>query len=88
MPDEMPKEHASTVADGVEALTANVDNLDGSSLYFGLAGIAGGPQALAELDAANQALDRIRDRFDALRRRLGQSPPSVLLVERASDRAT
>ena len=55
------------VADGVDALTTSIDSVEDSSLYFGLAGVAAALQALGRPDAANQALDRVRDRFDGQR---------------------
>jgi hypothetical protein len=55
------------VSDGVDALATNIDGVEDSSLYFGLAGIAAALQALGRPDAAHQALDRVRDRFDGHR---------------------
>lgn len=58
------------VAAGVDKLIASVDDSEDSSLYFGLAGVAAALRSLGRSDAANQALARVRDRFDGQR----QSP--------------
>ena len=52
---------------GADALSARVDDLDGCSLYFGLAGVAVALRALGRDAAAVRALDRVHDRFDGHR---------------------
>ena len=52
---------------GADALSAQVDGLDGCSLYFGLAGVAVALRALGRDAAADGALDRVRDRFGGQR---------------------
>lgn len=49
---------------GVEALTGRAERLDGSSLYFGLTGVAVALRALGRDGAADKALSRVRDCFD------------------------
>lgn len=55
------------VADGLERLAAAVNEVQDTSLYFGLAGIAFTLQALGRPDDASRALGRVRDRFDGRR---------------------
>jgi hypothetical protein len=45
-----------TAARGADALSAQVDGLEGSSLYFGLAGVAAALRALGRDAAADRAL--------------------------------
>ena len=52
---------------GRDALAETVAQLEDSSLYFGLAGIAGALRALERPAEARSALARIRDRFDGQR---------------------
>jgi hypothetical protein len=52
---------------GADALSAQVDDLDRCSLYFGLAGAAVALRALGRDAAADRALGRVRDRFDGQR---------------------
>jgi hypothetical protein len=52
---------------GADALSAHVDGLTDSSLYFGLAGVAVALRALGRDAAADRALDLVRDRFDGQR---------------------
>jgi hypothetical protein len=52
---------------GADALSAQVDGLEGCSLYFGLAGVAVTLRALGRGAAADRALGRVRDRFDGQR---------------------
>ncbi|MGA9746600.1 MAG: lanthionine synthetase LanC family protein [Nocardioides sp.] len=56
------------VADGVDALVTAIDSIEDSSLYFGLAGVAAALHALGRPDAADQALDRVRDQLQVQRR--------------------
>lgn len=50
-----------------DALAERVESLEDCSLYFGLAGVAGGLRSLGRDEAADLALSRIRDRFDGER---------------------
>lgn len=59
--------YGDAVAQGADTLTAHVGRLEGSGLYFGLAGVAVALRALARDDAADQALGLIRERFDGHR---------------------
>lgn len=52
---------------GADALSAQVDGLEGCSLYFGLAGVAVALRAVGRDSAADRALDRVRCRFDGQR---------------------
>lgn len=52
---------------GADALSAQVDEIEGCSLYFGLAGVAAALRALGRDEAANRALNRVRCRFDGQR---------------------
>lgn len=52
---------------GADALSAQVDGLEGCSLYFGLAGVAVALRALGRDAAADRALNRVRHRFDGQR---------------------
>ncbi|MEV8378177.1 lanthionine synthetase LanC family protein [Kribbella sp. NPDC056861] len=52
---------------GADELVARIDTIEDSSLYFGLAGVAAALHSLGRHDAACQALDRVRDRFDGQR---------------------
>lgn len=52
---------------GADALSAHVDGLGDCSLYFGLAGVAVALRVLGRDAAADQALNRVRDRFDGQR---------------------
>jgi len=52
---------------GADALSAQVDDIHGCSLYFGLAGVAVALRALGRDAAADRALDRVRERFDGQR---------------------
>src|SRR5215472_11337198 len=56
--------YRQAVTRGADALSAEVDNLDGCSLYFGLVGVALVLRALGRDAAAGRALTRVRDRFD------------------------
>ena len=59
--------YGNAVAEGVDVLATSIESVEDSSLYFGLAGVATGLHALGNLDAAHQALDRVRGRFDGRR---------------------
>ena len=59
--------YGHTVARGADALTEMVDGLDDCSLYFGLAGVAVALRRLGRDEAADRALNRIRERFDGHR---------------------
>jgi hypothetical protein len=52
---------------GADALSAQVDSINGCSLYFGLAGVAVALRALGRDTAADLALSRVRSRFDGQR---------------------
>lgn len=49
---------------GADALAAQVESLEDCSLYFGLAGVAGALRSLGRGEAADNALGRMRERFD------------------------
>lgn len=55
------------VADGLRKLSAAVEDLQDSSLYFGLAGLAFTLGALGRPDDASRALGHVRSRFDGQR---------------------
>lgn len=59
--------YGRAVAAGADALTTRIDVLEDCSLYFGLAGVAVGLRSLGRVEAANQALSRIRVSFDGRR---------------------
>src|SRR3954447_8244911 len=59
--------YGEAAARGAEALTAQVEVLDNSSLYFGLTGVAVALHALGRDDAAHRALHRVRAAFDGQR---------------------
>jgi len=59
--------YGRAVSDGLDALSAEIDNVEDCSLYFGLAGVAVALRALGRAGEATQALGRIRDRFDGQR---------------------
>ena len=59
--------YGTVVAHGADALTAQIDDLDDCSLYFGLTGVAVALRALGREEAAERALNRIRVRFDGQR---------------------
>jgi len=59
--------YRQAVARGADALSAQVDVMEGCSLYFGLADVAFALRALGRDAAAAQALNRVRDRFDGQR---------------------
>lgn len=52
---------------GADVLTDMVDDLEDCSLYFGLAGVAVALRAVGRDAAADQALARVRERFDGQR---------------------
>jgi hypothetical protein len=52
---------------GADALSGQVDDIEGCSLYFGLAGVAVALRALGRDDATDRALNRIRQQFDGQR---------------------
>ena len=54
-------------AAGADTLAAKVESLENCSLYFGLAGLAGALRSLGRDEAADRALNRIRERFDGER---------------------
>ena len=56
--------YAQAVADGGYALVAHVDQLDNSSLYFGLTGVAVALRTLGRHEPAERALRLVRSRFD------------------------
>ncbi|HEY1641774.1 MAG TPA: lanthionine synthetase LanC family protein [Streptosporangiaceae bacterium] len=62
--DDRYRQAAAQTAD---ALSAQIDSLEDCSLYFGLAGVAVALRALGRDAAADQALDRVRRRFDGHR---------------------
>ena len=59
--------YRQAVAWGADVLSAQVDGIEGCSLYFGLAGGAFALRALGEHAAADRALNKIRCRFDGER---------------------
>ena len=59
--------YRQAVARGAAALSAQVDGLEGCSLYFGLVGVAVALRALGQDAAADRALNRVRCRFDGRR---------------------
>lgn len=59
--------YARAVADGADALTAQVDRVDDSSLYFGLTGMAVVLRAVGRQESAERALRLVRSRFDGER---------------------
>jgi hypothetical protein len=59
--------YRQAVARGADALSAQVDGIEGCSLYFGLAGVAVALRALGRDAAAGQALNLVRSRFDGQR---------------------
>ncbi|MET9023705.1 lanthionine synthetase LanC family protein [Actinopolymorpha sp. NPDC004070] len=59
--------YGDAVAQGADTLSAHVERLDESSLYFGLTGVAVALRALGRDDAADRGLSRVRDRFDGHR---------------------
>jgi hypothetical protein len=54
-------------ARGADALSGQVEGLEGCSLYFGLAGVAVALRALGSDAAADRAWNRVRHRFDGQR---------------------
>jgi len=59
--------YRQAVAQGADALSAQVDGIDSCSLYFGLAGVAVALRALRRDEAADRALSKVRDRFTGQR---------------------
>jgi hypothetical protein len=59
--------YARAVTDGLRKLSAAVEDLQDSSLYFGLAGLAFALEALGRPDDASRALGHVRSRFDGQR---------------------
>jgi len=59
--------YARAVDDGLAKLSAAVEDLQDSSLYFGLAGLAFTLGALGRPDDASRALGHVRSRFDGQR---------------------
>ena len=59
--------YGQAVARGADTLSAQVDGLEGCSLYFGLTGVAVALRALGRDAAADRALNRVRSRFDGQR---------------------
>ncbi len=59
--------YGQAAARGADALSAQVDDIEECSLYFGLTGVAVALRALGRDDAAGRALNRVRDRFDGQR---------------------
>jgi Lanthionine synthetase C-like protein len=59
--------YGDAVARGADALSARVDGLEDSSLYFGLTGVAVALRALGRDTAADRALNRVRHCFDGQR---------------------
>jgi lantibiotic modifying enzyme len=59
--------YRQAVVRGADALCAMVDSLEDCSLYFGLAGVAVALRGLGRAAVADQALKRVRDRFDGHR---------------------
>lgn len=60
-------QYRQAVARGADALSVQVDKLEGCSLYFGLVGVAVALRALGRDAAADRALKRVRYRFDGQR---------------------
>lgn len=59
--------YGRAVARGADALTAQIERLEGSSLYFGLTGLAVAVCALGREEATERALSRVRGRFNGQR---------------------
>jgi Lanthionine synthetase C-like protein len=59
--------YREAVARGADALSAQVDGIEGCSLYFGLVGVAVALRMLGQHAAADRALIRVRCRFDGRR---------------------
>jgi hypothetical protein len=59
--------YRQAVARGADALSEQVDGLEGCSLYFGLVGVAVALRALGRDAAADRALNRVRYRLDGQR---------------------
>ena len=59
--------YADAVDAGVAVLSTELDSVEDASLYGGLAGVAVALHALGRPDAAKQALDMVRERFDGER---------------------
>jgi hypothetical protein len=59
--------YRQAVARGADALSEQVDGIEGCSLYFGLAGVAVALRALGRDAAAARALNLVRSRFDGQR---------------------
>jgi hypothetical protein len=59
--------YGQAAARGADALSKQVDGVEGCSLYFGLAGVAVVLRALGRGDAADRALSRVRRQFDGQR---------------------
>jgi hypothetical protein len=59
--------YAPAIEAAGDALTVAVDDLEDSSLYFGLTGVAVALRALDRDAAADRALQRVRERFDGTR---------------------
>ena len=59
--------YARAVDDGLVKLSATAEDLQDSSLYFGLAGLAFTLGALGRPDDASRALGHVRSRFDGQR---------------------
>lgn len=59
--------YRQAAARGADALSAQVDGLEGCSLYFGLAGVAVALRAVGRDAAADRACNRVRHRFDGQR---------------------
>ena len=59
--------YARAVTDGLRMLSAAVEDLQDSSLYFGLVGLAFALGALGRPDDASRALGHVRSRFDGQR---------------------
>lgn len=59
--------YGAAVDRGLDVLSAGVDPVDDASLYFGLAGMAFCLRRLGRDGAADQALLRVRDKFDGAR---------------------
>jgi hypothetical protein len=59
--------YADALDTGIAVLSTELNSIEDSSLYGGLAGVAVALQALGRPDAAEQALGLVRDRFDGQR---------------------
>ncbi|MFC6706007.1 lanthionine synthetase LanC family protein [Flexivirga alba] len=59
--------YGAAIDRGLDILSAQVDHVDDASLYFGLAGMAFCLHQLGRHGAADQALRRVRDKFDGVR---------------------